>query len=291
MIDSSDNFIVVTGANGRLGRGIVERLLERVPASRVGVSVRDAAAAEALTARGVRVRAGDYDDPGSLASAFAGAAQVLIVSVDALGEVAVGRHRRAIEAARAAGARRVLYTSHQHCEAGSPFAAAPDHAATEASLAGAPYTSLRNGFYASTTLHLLGQAAETGRLVAPEDGPVSWTVVADLAEAAAIVLADEGRFDGPTPPLTAGEALDLEAVTAIASEVLGREIERVVVSDRAYVTGLVEHGVPGEQAELFLGLFEAARAGAFDVVDPCLGQLLGRPPVALRDFLAGALGR
>src|SRR4051794_12026030 len=106
MSDNIDNFIVVTGANGQLGRGIVERLLDRVPASQVGVSVRDVAGAGALAERGVRVRAGDYDDPGSLASAFEGAAQVLIVSVDALGEVAVGRHRAAIEAARAAGARR-----------------------------------------------------------------------------------------------------------------------------------------------------------------------------------------
>jgi uncharacterized protein YbjT (DUF2867 family) len=287
MSDISDNLIVVTGANGQLGRGIVERLLERLPASRVGVSVRDVASAAELAERGVRVRAGDYDDPDSLASAFEGAAQVLIVSVDALGEVAVGRHRAAIEAAHAAGARRVLYTSHQHADAGSPFAAAPDHAATEALLSGAD-VALRNGFYASTTLHLLGQAAETGQLVAPEDGPVSWTVVADLAEAAAIVLAEEAR---PAGPLTAGEALDLEAVAAIASELVGREIARVTVSDEAYVAGLVEHGVPAEQANLFLGMFKASRAGAFDVVDPTLAHLLGRPPVTLRDFLAGAFAR
>jgi hypothetical protein len=35
----------------------------------------------------------------------------------------------------------------------------------------------------------------------------------------------------------------------------------------------------------------SSRAGAFDVVDPALGALLGRPPVALRDFLAGAWSR
>jgi len=40
------------------------------------------------------------------------------------------------------------------------------------------------------------------------DGKVSWTTHADLAEAAAIILAD-GRFDGPTPALTGSQALDL----------------------------------------------------------------------------------
>jgi NAD(P)H dehydrogenase (quinone) len=65
----------------------------------------------------------------------------------------------------------------------------------------------------------------------------------------------------------------------------------VVVSDEAYVAGLVEHGVRAGQADLFLGMFKASRAGPFDVVDPALGALIGRPPVALRDLLAGAWSR
>ncbi len=68
------------------------------------------------------------------------------------------------------------------------------------------------GPYATTVPFLLGRALETGELVAPADGPVSWAMPADLAEAAAIILADEGRFDGATPPLSAPGALDLEAV-------------------------------------------------------------------------------
>ena len=95
----------------------------------------------------------------------------------------------------------------------SRFEPMRDHAATEDALeaSGVPFTSLRNGFYAASGTMLLGQALETGELVAPEDGPVSWTTHADLAEAAAIILT-EGGFDGPTPPLTAAEALDLHAV-------------------------------------------------------------------------------
>jgi len=65
----------------------------------------------------------------------------------------------------------------------------------------------------------------------------------------------------------------------------------VVVSGEACVAGLVEHGVRAGQADVFLGMFKASRAGAFDVVDPAPGALLGRPPVALRDLLAGAWSR
>ncbi len=77
--------IIVTGATGRLGSGIVERLLDRVPAGTVGVSVRDVDRAAALAERGVRVRAGDFTDPATLEAAFEGAEQVLDDRRDSLG--------------------------------------------------------------------------------------------------------------------------------------------------------------------------------------------------------------
>jgi uncharacterized protein YbjT (DUF2867 family) len=81
-----------------------------------------------------------------------------------------------------------------------------------------PHTALRNGFYAATVPLLLGRALETGELIAPADGPVSWTAHAGLAEAAAIVLAEEARLDGPTPPLTAPEVLDLDDIASILTD-------------------------------------------------------------------------
>ncbi len=200
--------IILTGATGRLGSQIVEHLLERVSADQVGVSVRDPGKAKSLARRGVRVRRGDFAEPASLTDAFEGASQVLVVSVDTLGEQAVAQAAAAIDAAYRAGASRVLYTSHQAANPESFFAPARDHAAVEAHLAehGRPYTSLRNGYYSTTSLRAqIGDAAQTGELVAPADGPVSWTAPADLAEAAAAILAGEGRFDGPTLPLTAAE--------------------------------------------------------------------------------------
>jgi hypothetical protein len=55
----------------------------------------------------------------TLADAFEGATQVLIVSANELGEKAVGAHAAAIDAARAAGAERILYTTHQGAGADS----------------------------------------------------------------------------------------------------------------------------------------------------------------------------
>lgn len=285
--------IIVTGGSGQLGSLVVKRLLERVPAERIGVSVRDTGRAGDLAARGVRVRRGDFTDPRSLAEAFEGAEQVLVVSTDRTGEEAVAQHVAAIDAARDAGARRVLYTSHQGAGEDSLFAPMPDHAATEQYLAktGTPYTALRNGFYAATVPLLLGRALETGELVAPADGPVSWTAHADLAEAAATILADEGRFDGPTPPLTAPEALDLDGVARVLGDLAGRTIRRVVADDSEWVSTLTGHGVPAERATMLLGMFRAARRGEFATTATELENLLQRPATPLRAVLEGVLDR
>jgi uncharacterized protein YbjT (DUF2867 family) len=64
--------IIITGANGQLGRAVVERLIDRVPVEQIGVSVRDPQQAKPLAERGVRVRRGDFADPASLAHAFQG---------------------------------------------------------------------------------------------------------------------------------------------------------------------------------------------------------------------------
>ncbi|MER7452643.1 SDR family oxidoreductase [Nocardia beijingensis] len=279
--------IIVTGATGQLGRQIVERLLTRVPAERIGVSVRDPRKARPFAERGVRVRQGSFTDPRSLAHAFEGASQVLIVSVDKMGEECVEEHRTAIEGAVAAGARRILYTSQMGANPSSHFQACRDHAATEDALraCGVPFTSLRNGFYAASAVHFLDHAVDSGRIALPADGPVSWTAHADLAEAAAVILADEGRFDGPTPPLTGGQALTFDDIAGIASEVTSRTMTRTITPDEQFQEQLTGQGVPAQRAAELVGIFAAARAGEFATVDPALATLLGREPIGLRTVL------
>ena len=282
--------IIVTGANGKLGRAVVERLLERVPAEGIGVSVRDPEKAQKLKERGVRVRQGDFNDPASLAHAFEGGSQLLIVSSNSSGEMAVHHHRTAIDTARKVGISRIFYTSHMGSSPTSLFAPMVDHAATEAALrdSGVAFTSLRNGFYTDSALYMLGDAVKTGVLAAPEDGPVSWTSHPDLAEATAIALTEEG-LDDVTPALTASEAIDLAGIAALASELAQRPIQRVVVPDAEYQAGLLARGLPPERADLTMGIFRASRQGEFAQVDPTLARLIGRPPISMRDVLKTAI--
>ncbi len=279
--------IVITGATGALNGATVEHLLKRVPADQIGVSVRDTAKAQHFADRGVRVRRGSYEDPAALLNSFEGADQVLLVSSSDPEADGVGLLRVGIETAVAAGAQRILYTSHQHTGTDSPFFPARHHAATEALLAdsGVAWTSLRNGFYAHSLDWLLGPWRETGAIATPADGPVSWTERADEAEAAAVILAGERHFDGPVT-LTASAAPTFDEIAGIASGLIGRDIRRIVLDDDKWVAEQVAQGRPETMARFLLGFYQAAREGRFADVDPLLGELLGRQPRTVRDLLA-----
>ena len=284
--------IVVTGATGKLGRLIVEDLASRVPACEIGVSVRDPEKAAGLQERGIRVRQGDFAQPGTLHNAFEGASQLLIVSSNAraFGGDPLVQHRAAIAAAKEAGVKRVVYTSQIASSDSSMFPPALDHAATEAMLAdsGLAWTALRNGFYADSALMFMGPEWQKGKISAPADGKVSWTTHNDLAAAAAAILAGVKVFDGPTPPLTGSEALDLADLATLASTVIGSRITREVLSDEAFRNKAKERGLPENFVRISLGYYEASRRGEFGKVDPTLEQLIGRRPETMRYVLQTA---
>ncbi|WP_372629426.1 SDR family oxidoreductase [Cohnella sp.] len=282
--------ILVTGANGKLGRGVVEQLLKRIPAEQIGVSVRDVSQAQDLVERGVRVRHGDFANAESLLDAFEGASQVLLVSTGILGDAGIRQHQTAIDTAKKSGAGRVLYTSHMGSSSTSYFPLMIHHAATEDLLkeSGVRHTSLRNGFYASSLVGLLGDAVSTGELIVPEDGPIAWTTHADLAEATAAILTEK-NWDGSSPNLTASEAIDMEGVAAMVSDIVGRPIYRKVVTDEEYRAYLTAQGFPEMRIVITLGLFRASRNGDFTQTSTALADLIGRRALTLRDFLKESL--
>jgi NAD(P)H dehydrogenase (quinone) len=282
--------IIITGATGLLGRAIVQQLTHRVPASLFGASVRDPAKATDLEALGVRVRQGDFNNPENLKYAFEGATQVLIVSSNARasGGDPLAQHRNAIAAAKAAGASRIVYTSHMAASALSAFPPMLDHAATGDMLAKAniKWTALRHSFYATSGVAMLGDGLKNSLIEAPADGKVSWTTYADLAEAAAIILAHEGKDEGPTPPLTGSQALYFIDVAKIATELQGKPVQRKTLTNDELWAKISARGAPESVARFALGFFIASRNGEFATVDPTHAKLLDRPLTGMRELMA-----
>lgn len=281
--------IIVTGATGTLNGATVEHLLKRVPPARIGVSVRDPERAKHLADRGIRVRQGSYDQPAALRHSFADAEQVLLVSSsDATADV-VAQHRTAIDAAVAAGARRILYTSAHGTGSDTPYPPLAIHAATEEHLAasGVAWTALRNGFYGDLG-QLLGPWQSTGVIAKPADGPFGWVDRRDAAEAAATILAGDSPVDGAVD-LTPPSPVTLADFASVASALTGRHVDRVVVDDEKWVADEVANGAPEAVARFTLSMFQATRSGHFAQSDPTLSRLLGREPHSVADQLAEQL--
>lgn len=285
--------LIVTGASGQLGHAIVSHLARLIPANQVIATCRDPDKVSHLKALGVVVRRGDFSDPASLQAAFKGATQVLLVSSNARaqGGDPLAQHDNAIAAARDAGARRIVYTSHMAAGADSAFPPMHDHAATEAMLqdCGMAWSALRHGYYGASGIAMMAQALATGTLDTAADGPVAWTAHADLAKAAARILIDSSQQNGPTPPLTGAEALDLGDLANMAAELSGQPMTRRILSDDQMQLELERRGMPAAAIRIWMGFHIAARNGEFATTDPTLAALIGRRTMRMRDLMAESI--
>lgn len=273
--------VIVTGANGRLGSAIVEQLLQISPPSLLAVSVRDPKAAERWTDLGLDVRHGDFDIPETLPGAFDGAERLLIISTSSPNEIRVRQHRRAIEAARAAGVGQLYYTSIVQRQ-GSPFLAAKGHLQTEEDLrrSGLAATILRNGQYMENLPLFLRLSLDEDRIALPPDGPTAWVALRDLAEGIARLLTaarDHRMQEHRTLTLTGPEAVDFSTIAELAGKIAGRPIGREVIEPEEFIDRAVRKGIRPDLARLFESGFRSRAAGELAEVSPDLSTILERP--------------
>lgn len=285
---------LITGANGTLGKLLVERLLQTVEPSEIALSVRDTTKANQWKERGVSVHQADFSDPASLEKAFAGVENVLIISPPVTGAVGMQMTGNAIDSAKKFGVRRLLYTSHMGASETSKFPPMINHAHAERKLieSGLKTLSLRDGFYANAATRYLASAMKAGELRLPKDGPVCWTTHEDLADYAIAALTEPSE-NGVTPPLTAGASLDFEQVLELVFKVTGKRIRRVVISDEEFVADLKKQKIPDAYLPVITGMFLASRNGEFAATNSALTQKLGRPPTSFENVIrswAASLG-
>jgi len=280
--------ITVTGATGPFGRLAIEALLRRgVPAGQITAVGRDVTKIAGLSGRGVTARRADYDDPASLRAAFAGADRLLFVSGSQLGR-RVRQHQAVIRAAAQAGVGLVAYTSAPKAGTSDMMLAA-EHRATEQALTGSglPWVFLRNGWYLENYTAMLPAILAHGLFGAAGDGLISGAARADLAEAAAAVIADEA------PPNTVyelgGTPFTLSELAAEISRVSGREVHYTDLSQDAYASMLIAAGVPEPIAAALADTQRAAAQGALFIEADDLPRLLGRPATPVAEVIGAAL--
>ncbi|GAA0298765.1 NAD(P)H-binding protein [Kineococcus aurantiacus] len=278
----------VTAASGHLGRLAVEALLERgVPAADVVAVVRTPAKVADLADRGVVVRPGDYSDPASLPAALAGVDRLLLVSGSEVGQ-RVAQHTNVVEAAKAAGVQRIVYTSLLRADTTqSPLA--PEHKATEEVLAasGLQHVVLRNSWYLENYTERLGEYLGSGQVLgATHGGKVSAATRADYAAAAAAALVGEDTTSR-THEL-AGTTFDFTELAATITDVTGTTVVSRDLPGEEYEQALTGFGLDAGTAGFVAALDASIARGDLFTDSRDLEQLIGRPATTLAEAVRAA---
>lgn len=281
--------IVITGAAGQLGRLVITELLKTVPPAQIVAAVRHPGRASDLAALGVELRVADYNEPATLASAFAGADQLLLISSSEVGQ-RVAQHRNVIDAAKRAKVGLVAYTSLLRADS-SPLALAAEHQQTEALLkaSGLPHVLLRNGWYTENYLASIPPALQHGVLIGSAgDGKIASAARADYAAAAAAVLTRAGQA-GKVYELAGDQAYTLSELAAEITRQSGKTVAYQNLPQADFKAALLGAGLPEPIADLLAASdVGAAQGGLFDDSHQ-LSRLIGRPTTPLAALVKAAL--
>ncbi len=283
--------LLVTAASGQLGRLVIHRLLETVPAGRIVATVRRPDAVEGLAALGVQVRLADYDQPEGWDAALAGIERALLISSDAIGRRVV-QHGQVIEAARRNGTA-LAYTSVLRAD-GSTLGLAAEHRQTEALLRGSgmPFVLLRNGWYTENYAGAIPAALAHGALRGSAgEGRIASAARADYADAAAAVLTSSAPWNGQVFELAGDEAYTLSEFAAEIARHSGGPVRYVNLPEAEYEAALRGAGLPEALAQLLADSDAAAAEGALFDDGRALSRLTGRPTTPMSVTVARALAR
>jgi NAD(P)H dehydrogenase (quinone) len=273
--------IAITGASGQLGRLAIAALTAH-GATPIALA-RDPSKADL----GVETRAFDYTNPDP--AALNGVETLILISSSDFNDRA-GQHRNVIAAAKAAGVRRLIYTSILKGDQ-SPMILAQDHIATEAAIrdSGIPATILRNGWYTENYTGSLGAALQHGAIIgAAGEGRVNSAARKDYAEAVAVTALDPAHT-GKTYELAGDTAHSGADFAAAVAKAAGKPVTYVPMAEADYAKALTGFGLPEGFAKILADSDARAGEGALADDSRTLSRLIGRPTTPIAETIAAAL--
>jgi NAD(P)H dehydrogenase (quinone) len=289
---SMPNSLLVTGASGQLGQRVLHHLLDtlKVNPSRIIAATRKPQALNAVAARGVSVRAADFDDIDSLKTVLTGVQRVLLISTDALdlNGRRLAQHRAAVAASEQAGVQHLIYTSMPNADTASALFA-PDHAGTEAAMASSSlpgWTVLRNHWYFENLfMSLPAVFANEGQWFhATGQGKAAMISRDDLARAAATVLAS-GESGKNTYTLSGGQALSTEEQATLIGQALSKSIKAINLPEEGLQQGMIGAGMPATFAKVMASFDTNTERGYVGLVTADYQRITGVAPQAFSDWL------
>ena len=276
----TDGLIAVTAATGGMGGRVARRLAQRgVPQRLV---VRDAGRAPQLAEAEVAAAAG-YEAPAEMEAALDGVDTLFLVPANETAD-RVDRHRTAVDAAVAAGVRRIVYLSFLACGPEATFTFARDHWHTEQHVraAGVAFTFVRMSLYLDFLPNLIGS---DGVIRGPAgEGRFAPVLRDDLADVVAAVLLGDGH-DGATYDVTGPATFTLGEAAATMARVSGLPIAFADETLEEAYASRSGYGAPAWEVAGWVTSYAAIGSGELDVATDTVERLAGHGPVGLEAYV------
>ncbi|HWG84415.1 MAG TPA: SDR family oxidoreductase, partial [Deinococcales bacterium] len=235
----------------------------------------------AILPEGVEVGRLEFGNPATYGAAFAGASELFLMRPPQITDVERLIHP-AVEAARKAGVRHVVFLSLQGVEKNRVV----PHAKTEKYLmrSAIPYTMLRPSFFMQNLSTTHRQDVREGEIVVPAGrGRTSFVDVRDIAAVAAKTLTEPGH-DGKTYELTGQDSLTYDEVAATLTRVLGRPVRYARPGILRFWRSMRRRGMPAPFILVMTALYTVCRLGLAGRVTSETERLLGRKPISFEQF-------
>lgn len=281
--------IAITGANGKLGRHVIQKLLTKVKPSELVVTVRDPEKAKDFKSLGITIRVADYNNPETLNTAFQGVTKLLLISSSEVG-ARLTQHKAVIEAAQKQNVKHIFYTSIL-CADTSTLALAEEHLATEKEIlkSGLKYTFLRNGWYLENhTENLTPALQHLAILAASGDGRFSSASRADYAEAAVATLTQAGH-ENKIYELAGDLSFTVNDLAKEVSAQTGKSIVFNNLPANEYEKLLISFGLPEGFARILVDSDLKAQQGQLESASKDLSRLIGKETTSLKQAVQSAL--
>jgi NAD(P)H dehydrogenase (quinone) len=279
--------IGVSGASGHLGKAVVTELLQRAGSHEI-VAISRTPNNVPAPALG---RLGDYDQPESLAKAYAGLDRLLIITTVApeLGKRGA-QNIAAIDAAVKAGVKHIVFISavgtrqEEEPARGASYWRGEQHLIAKAPA----WTILRMNFYAEAFVQLAQAAVNQGVMPGLAENRAAFVAREDVAAAAAGILIGEGHA-GAIYSATGPERVSGAERAEIVAKITGKPIAFRVITEEQLRGALTKGNLPPGAVNIVVSIQASFASGAFDILTGDVERLGGRPPKTLCEVLAVAL--
>ena len=255
--------IAVTSASGKLGASIVEHLIDEIGKEQVIGIARTPEKAQYL---GVEIRQGDYNNRQDFDAALKGIDAVLLVSGMDEPQKRIVQHRHVIEAAKANGVKKIVYTSIIGAEENNAFSPiVQTNRQTEKDIrdSGLEWVIGRNGIYIEPDLDYIDTYVKEGEIRnCAANGKCTYTSRQELGYAYTKMLLGD-KHNGNTYNLV-GNAITQKELANTINQVFGTSLVYNSVSVESYLAER-KAALGDFIGTVIAGIYEGIKNGANDV--------------------------